>query len=124
MRRTTLLLTSALTLGACRSTTMPIAYCTAPASVSVVVTATDSITGVPVADSATGVVQDGAYRDSLRFEPSSDELAAGNRVGTFAITIDRPRYQPWVRNGVRVSQVGPCGNVIPVRVAARLQPLP
>jgi hypothetical protein len=49
---------------------------------------------------------------------------AGDRVGTFTITIDRPRYQTWVRSDVQVSLKGPCGNVIPVRIAARLQRAP
>jgi len=125
MHRTTLLLTFCLALAACRSATMaPIGYCTAPASVSVIATVTDSVTGAAVGDSATGAIQDGTYRDSLRFEPSTSELVAGTRVGTFTITINRPRYQTWIRTGVRVSQRGPCGNVIPLRIAAHLQSVP
>jgi hypothetical protein len=125
MRRTALLLTFSLSLGACRFATMPpLGICAAPRSISVVVDVTDSITGAAVADSAIGAIQDGAYRDSLTLVPQSSELAAGNRVGTFTITINRPRYQPWVRSGVRVSQTGPCGNVIPARIAAHLQAAP
>jgi hypothetical protein len=125
MRRSTLFLTLGLALGACRSATMPpIGFCTAPASVSVIATVTDSVTGAAVADSASGAIQDGTYRDSLRLVPSTAELVAGTQIGTFTITINRPRYQTWVRSGVRVSQRGPCGNVIPIRIDARLQPAP
>lgn len=125
MRRTTLLLTLGLALGACQSATMPpVGYCTAPPSISVIATVTDSLTGAAVADSATGAIQDGVYLDSLSLVPLTSELEAGNRVGTFTVTINRPRYHAWARSGVRVSLKGPCGNVIPVRIAARLQPVP
>jgi len=94
MRRTTLLLTFCLALGGCQSTMAPIAFCTAPPSVSVVATVTDSVTGVPVADSATGAIQGGAYLDSLHFVPFTSELEAGNRVAPSPSPSTAPATKP------------------------------
>jgi hypothetical protein len=35
-----------------------------------------------------------------------------------------PRYYEWTQTNVVVSQQGPCGNTIPVRITALLQPAP
>ena len=112
-----------LALAACvKGVAAPVAYCTAPQSIAIEVSALDSISQVSVADSARGVVQSGSYLDSMRL--AYGVLLGGNKLGTYQVTIDRPGYREWIRADVRVTQQGPCGNVIPVQLTARLQPAP
>jgi hypothetical protein len=103
----------------------PNAACTAARSIAIEVRVTDSITGLARADSATGQVQAGSYSDSLvQFDTSTDLLFAGDRLGTYSVTISRPGYVAWSRSGVGVTQRGVCGNVLPVHLDALLQPGP
>ena len=74
-------------------------------------------------DGARGAVQSGTYVDSLH--PTWDgQLEGGDKLGTYAITLERPGYQDWIRANIEVTQQGPCGNVIPVKLTALLQPTP
>ena len=129
MRRVQLVATVALgvVLG-CSSehtpTTIPLAYCSAPRSISVEVTVTDSVTGASIADAAHGVVQNASTTDTLQYFPSPPLLAGGSTLGTFSIIIDHAGYAHWRGDSVTVSNLGPCGNVIPVQFAAKMQPLP
>lgn len=89
----------------------------------------DGLTEEFRADSAQGMVQDGAFADSLRIVryhgprivPSALG-AADERPGTYRIRIERLGYQPWDTTGVRV-QADRCG-VSPVQLVARLTPTP
>lgn len=112
-----------LVVAACeKSVTPPIAYCTAPRSIAIEVSALDSISQLSVADSARGVVQSGSYADSLhRF---FDMLLGGTQLGSYQVTVARPGYREWIRADVRVTQEGPCGNVIPEHLTALLQRTP
>ncbi len=126
-RCTALLL--ALPLGtagfACATSESPIAFCTSVAPVAITVDVSDSLSGQPLADSASGVVQAGAYVDSLHHAaPSTTLLFGGVRLGTYDVTVDRPGYNHWVRSTVPVTQTGICGNVLPVHLVALLQPAP
>jgi hypothetical protein len=111
-----------LIVGACQNgpTTPPVAYCTAPRSIAVLLTPLDSLTRVSVADSAHGIVQSGTYVDSLYL--SFGVLEGGAKLGTYQVTVERPGYRQWIRSNVQVSRQGPCGNVIPVQLTALLQP--
>jgi hypothetical protein len=101
----------------------PTGFCTAPAPIAIEATVTDSVSGRPLADSALGLVQAGSYVDSLHHVSTSPALLfGGQRLGTYQVTISRTGYSPWQRSGISVTQTGPCGNVLPVQLNARLQP--
>ena len=108
--------------GACKSTTTPFGgECMAPRSIAIALTIVDSVTGAGIADSATGSVTASAYQDSLHHILGFDSLAwAGERLGTYSVTVHRPRYADWTRASVVVSTQGFCGNVIPVPLTARM----
>jgi hypothetical protein len=109
-------------IAACQNgSTSPIAYCTAPRSIAVLVIPLDSVTQASVATGAHGVVQSGAYVDSLHLS-FDGVLEGGDQLGTYEITLERPGYHDWIRTSVQVTRKGPCGNVIPVRLTALLQP--
>jgi hypothetical protein len=98
-----------------------IAACTAPAPRSVVVTVRDSTSGAAAADFAIGTLV-GAGVDDTLFQTDSITLVGGNQLGTFTVTINRPGYLTWTATNVSVTKKGPCGNVIPVQLSAKLQP--
>jgi hypothetical protein len=73
-------------------------------------------TGRPLADSATGIAQTGTYTDSLRpFQFDSVppgklvSLQAYGPAGTYRLELQRPGFQPWVREGIRVTR-NRCGD--------------
>lgn len=105
----------------CGSDKTPTGYCAAPASLSVVVSVRDSVSGQPAADGATGRLVGASVDDTLRHSDPL-KLEGGDQTGTFTVRVDRPGYLTWSESDVRVSQVGPCGNVIPVELDAKLQP--
>ena len=96
-------------------------FCAAPRSEAVEVTVRDSISGQAAADGAIGTLVGGGVDDTLEHLDSL-KIRGGDQIGTFAVTIDRPGYLTWSASSVHVTEVGPCGNVIPVDLSARLQP--
>jgi len=100
----------------------PIAGCTAPVSRSVVVMVRDSTSGAAAADGALGTLVGPSVNDTLGHVDSLT-LAGGDQLGTFTVTIDRPGYLTWIASDVRVTRKGPCGNVIPAQLEAKLQPV-
>lgn len=115
----------ALLLAAGCGTDGPNAACTAIRSIAIEVNVTDSVTGLARADSATGLVQSGSYSDSLLpFGGTTNLLFAGDRLGTYTVTVSRPGYAAWSRTGIAVTTQGVCGNVLPVHLDAPLQPAP
>ncbi len=100
----------------------PIAECAAPASLSVVVMVRDSTSGAAAADGALGTLAGPSVNDTLGHVDSLT-LAGGDQLGTFTVTIDRPGYLTWIASNVRVTRQGPCGNVIPAQLEAKLQPV-
>jgi hypothetical protein len=87
----------------------------------------DAQTGVPLAAEARGVVQEGAYVDSLRLDPlqhppQSTLVGGGNRAGTYTVTVERQGSRPWQRSGVVVGR-GACG-IVTVTLVAELEPNP
>ena len=99
----------------------PIAECTAPVSLSVVVTVRDSTSGAAAADGALGTLVGPSVNDTL-LRADSLTLVGGDQLGTFTVTIDRPGYLTWIASNERVTRKGPCGNVIPAQLEAKLQP--
>lgn len=112
-------------LGACDGSMQPMAFCTAPRSLAIAVAVTDSVTGRYLADSASGFVQAGSYAAPLQLSSGIDSLLyGGDRIGTYSVSLTRPGYAPWTRNGVQVAMRGPCGNVLPVHLDALLVATP
>ena len=108
---------------ACRSReSFPTGFCTAPASIALEISVTDSVSGRALADSTVGAVQSGGQIDLLHLRSSIPALLFGGaRLGTYDISLSRPGYTAWTRFSVSVSRTGPCGNVVPVQLTARLQ---
>ncbi len=84
--------------------------------------------GVPLADSAWGMVIDGSYSDSLRGSVYDGQgtmvarRAADEREGVYTVLVQRAGFQNWSTSGVR-AESGDCG-VRTARVDAHLVPLP
>lgn len=99
----------------------PTGFCAAPASLAVVVTVRDSISGDAAAAGAIGVLT-GAGVDDTLINTDPLTLLGGDKTGTYTVTIDKPGYFRWSVSNIHVTEVGPCGNVIPVDLNAKLQP--
>jgi hypothetical protein len=109
-------------MNGCNDTTKPNGACAAPQPLSVVVTVTDSISGLPAAEGAIGTLVGRGITDTLVMSDART-LEGGSTLGTFTVRIERAGYATWTAADVRVTKKGPCGNVIPVDLTARLQPL-
>jgi hypothetical protein len=114
-----------LASGACRDGLEP--ACLPVAHPGIEVEVRDMLTEEFRADSARGMVQDGAYADSLvivRLDgPQSMPSALGaawDRPGIYSVRIERNGYQQWDTSGVRV-QADQCG-ASTVQLVARLSP--
>ncbi|MEK9502673.1 hypothetical protein [Gaopeijia maritima] len=76
--------------------------CTQAPEPAVEVSVVDAATGLAVVDSVTVVVRDGDFEETL-FETSSGVYSgAGDREGEYTVVVAHPRYEPWVRDRVRV----------------------
>ena len=84
----------------------------------------DSLTARPLAKGTAGTADAIGVHDTLvtMGDDSTALYAAHNVPGTYRVTLRRPGYHDWVRDGIAV-EWGRCGggNVL---VPARLQPLP
>jgi hypothetical protein len=94
-------------MAACSSAASPV-VCTANFAPAIVVEVRDGA-GQPAADGARGAVHDGAYVDSLRPNVwDGGQLlgfrAAYERAGTYTVTVEKPGYQSWQVDGVRVTR--------------------
>jgi hypothetical protein len=117
----------ALTALAAACSTEPSA-CTASIEPGIVVGIRDSVTGAPLAEQATGQVEEHLFADSLwAYEASGDPLvllsraSAFERPGRYIVTVVAPGYATWIRNQVEV-RAGAC-HVGTVHLDARLQPI-
>lgn len=84
----------------------------------------DSVSRAMTASGAQLIVRDGAYTDSVSFnQPGTDSQpleAAGERPGTYTVTVRKSGYQDWTRSNVQVSK-GEC-HVQTVTLTSLLQP--
>jgi hypothetical protein len=86
----------------------------------------DEITGELLTGPTPGMIQDGAYSDSLRISAVTSEgeavrMGAGReRPGTYALTAKRDGYKPLSRTGIVVN-ASSCG-VMPVFLDVSLEP--
>lgn len=111
------------TLSACGSDFGPTGRCLSVGSIAVVVTVRDSTTGRAAADGSIGVLT-GASVDDTLINVDSLTILGGDKTGTFTVTIDKPGYLTWSASNIHVTEVGECGNVLPVDLSAKLQPAP
>ena len=101
----------ALTLSAAVSCTAPSGdvVCTLDFRYGLTIYVRDAVTGAGIADGATVVVRDGSFVDSLTTPfpgspPGNGSFAsAGERAGTYSVTVRRSGYQTWFANGIVVT---------------------
>lgn len=108
---------------ACAGSTSPV--CTQEFRPGLVVYVKDSVTKAGVASGASLVVREGSYKDSVAADsrPELDNSAlsaAGERSGTYQLTVSKSGYALWQQNNVRVTS-NVC-HVNTVTLTALLQP--
>ena len=109
---------------ACSGSTSPV--CTQEFRPGLVVYVKDSLTRAGVASGASLVVREGSYKDSvaaMNSGPDQDNSplsAAGERSGTYQVTVLKPGYATWLQSNVRVTS-NVC-HVNTVTLTALLQP--
>jgi hypothetical protein len=109
---------------ACSGSTSPV--CTLEFRPAVVVYVKDSLTKAGIASGASLVVCEGSYQDSVAAPASRPDLdnsalaAAGERSGTYQVTVLKPGYAAWLQSNVRVIS-NEC-HVNTVNLTALLQP--
>lgn len=109
----------ALAVAACDSATS--VACTDQFVYGITVEVTSQADASPVTAGLAGTLTDGAYTEEMqRFENVLE--GAGERAGTYTLTITAEGFQPLQQAGLVVEQ-GEC-HVIPRSLGARLVPLP
>jgi hypothetical protein len=118
----------AVAVGACDALDSPPVYCTENFVWGVHVGVQDSLTGVPSASGAQLVARDGAYADTASYPPNRPDLdnlpliAAGERAGTYTVTVRKAGFVDWEQRDVVVT-ADEC-HVRPVALTARLRRTP
>jgi hypothetical protein len=118
----------ALILSACGSPLAGGRVCTEDFRYGLNVTVVDSVTNAPPA-SAVLIARSGAFVDSvgprapMQFVQNGPLVlllsSAGERAGTYELTVRSPGYRDWTRTGVEVTE-DEC-HVRPITLTARLQ---
>lgn len=109
----------ALLAGGCRQ--LPVddgIVCTAQFVYGISATVSDAATGADITPGSYLVVRAGSYVDSVTAGPGSFLAAAGERPGTYSVTIGRLGYSSFHQTGVVVTH--DLCHVRPVRLEARL----
>ena len=115
-------LVAATVCNACN--TSDLVSCTTNIVPSIIVTIRDSSSDAAIAAVASGLIQDGAYTDSLRPFGSVggtliSRFAGQDRPGLYAVSVSGPNYQTWQAVNVRVEK-GVC-HVHSAELTAKLQ---
>lgn len=122
MGRRSLLVLGAVSLAACGETLEPIA-CTEQFVYGLNVTVVDALTGAQRAEGSTLTLREGSWEEVVTEVFGNNTLsAAGERAGTYVVTVTRDGYQSWIETEVTVNE-DEC-HVIPVALLAQLQPVP
>ena len=101
--------------------------CTANFAPAVTVVVQDSASGSKIGSGAQLIVCDGTYADSMSNPANRPDLdvyslsAAGERAGSYTVTVRKSGYREWIRSNVVVTK-GVC-HVTTVSLTALLQPL-
>jgi hypothetical protein len=100
--------------------------CTAIFAFGLSVTVADSVTGAPAAAGTTVVASQGSYADSVIVPATASNSAslglAGERAGTYLVTVRKSGYKTWTKSGIVVTK-DEC-HVKGVAVTAKIQPAP
>ena len=64
----------------------------------------DAVTGAPAAAGALIVARDGSYADTLQIADSLLAFGAGERGGTYSLTITKTGYRTWQSSDIRVTR--------------------
>jgi hypothetical protein len=119
--RFTVALAAALTLLACNDGVMgPGPVCTADFRYGLNVTVLDG-SGGPAAQGSIGIAKDGSHEETLDIIGAETMAGAGERPGTYDITISKTGYMTWSAENVTVA-ADEC-HVIPVSLQANLIPV-
>jgi len=96
----------------------------------IIISVTDSTTGLSPTSDLLVRVSDGATEDTLEAKgtpppsvPYVPTFSSETPAGIFRITVSADGYQTFVREGVRVEPTGYCGQNSQVTIAVRLQPI-
>jgi hypothetical protein len=118
----------AVAFGACDALDSPPVYCTNNFVWGLQVEVQDSVTSAPAASGAQVIARDGAYADTASYPPNRPDLdnlplvAAGERAGTYTVTVRKAGFIDWERSNVVVT-ADEC-HVHPVALTARLRRTP
>ena len=101
--------------------------CTTSVEPGLIVHVVDGVTGAPAAHGASAWAIEDEYQEELRNpapeDPTAERLyGADEREGTYTVSVGKPGYQLWMREGVRVRGDG-C-HVRTVDLETRLVPEP
>jgi pectin methylesterase-like acyl-CoA thioesterase len=121
-RRTVAIVIGLVGLSACSGTVSapPNVVCTMIYVYGLNIQVQNAATGAPVTDSATVKVTDGSYVETYNVLRSDGTIgAAGERAGTYSVSIRKNGFAPYDTAGVRVTR-DVC-HVTPVHVTAKLQ---
>jgi hypothetical protein len=87
----------------------------------------DSLAGTPAASGARLIARDGAYADTATVPPAAEDpdnwvlRAAGERPGTYTVTVEKSGFVTWQRSNVVVAMDDYDCHVVPAQLTARLQ---
>jgi hypothetical protein len=118
-----------IALAGCRNPVWPgDKICTTEFRFGLSVQVKDSVSGAWAASGAQLVLRDGAYADSASYPPNRSDLdalslnGAGERAGTYEVTVRKAGFMTWQRQAVRVT-ANEC-HVNSVSLTAMLTKLP
>lgn len=101
-------------------------FCSAIYTPAVTVVAVDTITGAPLAGTASGTAVAMGVDDTLFHgsTPADSVLHGGSAAGTYTVTISRPGYRTWQLGSITVTPTGVCSELNTVSLRARMAPAP
>ena len=126
--RPALLALATFALGACEALDSLPVDCTDNFVWGLQVQVQDSVTSAPSASGAQLIARDGAYADTASYPPNRPDLddlplvGAGERAGTYTVTVRKSGFLDWERSNVVVT-ADEC-HVRPVALTARLKRTP